>query len=216
LLNGIDGVVVRGDLLDRSLIVQLPEIGDAKRKPEKKLWTSFEDAQPRILGALLDAVAGALRNESSVHVPVLPRMADFASWATAAEEALGWRGGTVVKAITDNQNETKTLPLDSSPITPALRTMLRANHNTFKGPAAALLKELEFRTTGEKRPTGWPKSAQGLSSMLRRLAPNLRAAGVYVEFGQTPGSRSNKLIVIRNERDFCDAGDAIDANGNNE
>ena len=216
LLNGIAGVVVRGDALDRALVLNLPEITDAKRRPEKELWASFREAQPRILGALLDAVAGALRNASNVHISALPRMADFAIWSTAAEESLGWRPGTVVRAITNNQNETKTLPLDASPITPALRTMLRANHNRFKGPAAALLKELEYRIQSEKRPSGWPKSAHLLSSALRRLAPNLRAAGVDVEFDQTPGSGSIKPILITNHGDFCDACDASDANAKNE
>lgn len=213
MLNGIDGVVVRGDLLDRSLVLQLPEIADRKRKPEKKLWARFDEARPYILGALLDAVAGALRNASNVHMSALPRMADFAIWSTAAEESLGWRPGTVARAITNNQKETKTLPLDASPITPALRTMLRANNNRFKGPAEALLRELEFRTQWEKRPRNRPKNPQVLSSSLRRLAPNLRAAGVHVKFRQTPGSGSVKSILITNRANFCDAGDASDADG---
>lgn len=172
------------------------------------MWASFNEAQPRILGALLDAVAGALCNDSNVHISALPRMADFAIWSTAAEESLGWRPGTVVRAITNNQNETKTLPLDASPITPALRAMLSSNHNRFKGTATALLNELEFRTRSEKRPSNWPKSPHSLSSALRRLAPNLRAAGVHVKFGQTPGSGSKKPIEITNHGDFCDASDA--------
>jgi hypothetical protein len=216
LLNGIDGVVVRGDALDRSLVLNLPQITEAKRKPEKELWASFHEAQPRILGALLDAVAGALRNESNVNISALPRMADFAIWSTAAEESLGWRPGTVIRAITNNQNATKTLPLDASPITPALRAMLRAKHNRFYGPAAALLGKLEYHIPSGKRPSNWPKSAQALSSSLRRLAPNLRAAGVEVEFDQTPGSGSIKPILITNHGNFCDAGDASDANGEKE
>lgn len=43
-----------------------------------------------ILGALLNIVAGALRELPSVDLPQLPRLADFAVWIAAAEPALGW------------------------------------------------------------------------------------------------------------------------------
>jgi hypothetical protein len=215
LLNGIDGVVVRGDALDRALILKLPEIADTKRKAEKELWASFREVQPRILGALLDAIVGALRNESNVDIPALPRMADFAIWATAAEDALGWRPGTVVKAITNNRNEAKTLPLEASPITPALCAVLRTQ-GRFEGTATALLRKLESRNSSQKRPSGWPKSAHTLSSSLRRLAPNLRAVGIHVKFDQTPGTGSQKIIEVENHGNFCDACDAFDADGEND
>src|SRR5262249_34349669 len=55
LLNGIEEVVSRPDLGDRAIFLTLPPIGDAQRRPETELWREFEIAQPRILGALLDA-----------------------------------------------------------------------------------------------------------------------------------------------------------------
>ncbi len=178
LLNGIDAVVIRGDLIDRSLVLQLPEIR-IRAKPEKELWKSFHEAQPRISGALLDTVSGALRNAPNVSISELPRMADFAIFATAAEESLGWPEGRDGKAIFNNRTEISTLPLDDSPITPALRIMLRAE-NSFKGGAAAFPKELEHLSDPRDHRNGWPRSARALSTALRRLAPALRAAG----FGQ--------------------------------
>jgi len=62
ILNGIDEVIYRHDLLDRSLIVTLPVIPDDQRKDEKTFWAAFKKARPKILGALLDAVAAGLRN----------------------------------------------------------------------------------------------------------------------------------------------------------
>jgi len=143
-------------------------------------------------------------------------MADFTIWATAAEATLGWRKGTVVRAVLNNQNATKILPLDASRIVPALRIVLLANKNRFKGTAAALLEELNFRTRREERPKGWPANAQVLSSQLRRVAPNLRAAGVRLSFKQSSGSRSTKHIEISTSGDFCDADDACDAHSENK
>lgn len=92
-LTGIEDLATRGDLLDRSLVIYLPTIPASERMTERKFWASFDAAQPRILGALLSAVAGALRDLPQVELAQLPRLADFATWVTAAEPSLN--GNTV-------------------------------------------------------------------------------------------------------------------------
>src|SRR6516164_3429508 len=62
LLNGIEDVVGRPDLADRAIFLTLPPIGNAKRRAEAEFWREFEAVRPRILGALLDAVAYGLRS----------------------------------------------------------------------------------------------------------------------------------------------------------
>src|SRR5438876_9894164 len=56
-------------------------------RPEHALWREFELARPHILGALLDAAAHGLHMLPGVRLERLPRMADFALWATACESA---------------------------------------------------------------------------------------------------------------------------------
>src|SRR5262249_23185806 len=101
LLNGIEEIS-RPDLGDRALFLTLPPIGEALRRPEKELWREFEIARPRILGALLDAVVHGLRAMGRIHLDRLPRMADFALWATACETAL-WPAGTFARAYAANR-----------------------------------------------------------------------------------------------------------------
>ncbi len=50
LLNGIDSVATRGDLLDRAILLTLPRLQNVK--PERDFWRDFDSARPRILGAL--------------------------------------------------------------------------------------------------------------------------------------------------------------------
>ncbi len=57
----------------------------------------------------------------------------------------------------------------------------------------------------------WPKSARALSNALRRLAPNLREAGIDVTHQKTSGTRSVKSIVVRKVEESFDAIDACDA-----
>src|SRR5262245_66332285 len=74
----------------------LQPIREQHGRSETELWREFEIARPRILGALLDAAVHGLRAIGRIHVDRLPRMADFALWATACETAL-WPAGTVAR-----------------------------------------------------------------------------------------------------------------------
>src|SRR5207248_884048 len=87
IFNGIVDFVTRPDLLDRSLILNLPEIKDEKRRQEAELDREFNCAKPRILGGLLDAAVTALRNLPLTKPDKLHRNADFAVFVQAAEEA---------------------------------------------------------------------------------------------------------------------------------
>jgi hypothetical protein len=89
MLNGIDDIATRPDLADRSIVLTLAAITDEKRKLELELTLAFEQRAPRILGALLTAVAHGLKTLPDVRLDRLPRMADFAVWVTACGRPLG-------------------------------------------------------------------------------------------------------------------------------
>ena len=61
LLNGIEDVIGRPDLADRAIVLTLPPISDAQRRPEAELWAEFEQARPSILGPCLKSWRMALR-----------------------------------------------------------------------------------------------------------------------------------------------------------
>jgi hypothetical protein len=189
-MNGIEDLATRGDLLDRSLILYLPRINSYRREDE--FWSAFSEAGPRILGSLLDAVSVALANLDSVRLARAPRMADFAIWATAAEPALGLQRGTFILAYDGNRADAHALSLEASPLTDPVRVVAEAG---FAGTATELLDRLVGLVAEDvTRRKMWPKTPHGLSGALRRLAPNLRASGVDVEFDRTGSSR---LIRIR-------------------
>ncbi|MCZ6653515.1 MAG: hypothetical protein O7D91_10875 [Planctomycetota bacterium] len=104
ILNGIEELVTRGDLLDRSICITLPTIETGRRKTETEFWGAFERAKPRILGGLLNAVSTALKNVASTRLRLLPRMADFATWVVSAESALPFEAGAFMSAYNTNLN----------------------------------------------------------------------------------------------------------------
>jgi hypothetical protein len=196
ILNGIDELAVRGDLLDRAIILYLPKIEEAERREEKRFWAEFESARPIVLGGLLDAVSLALRDVDQVQLPRLPRMADFAIWSVAAAPALGFSQEAFVDAYSTNRDSANELTLESSTLVPPLRAMV-ANKGGWMGSATDLLGELDKRADERtKRQKGWPSNARVLSNTLRRLTHNLRVDGIDVTFDRGRGKARRRIITI--------------------
>jgi hypothetical protein len=189
-MTAIEEIGIRSDLLDRSLIIDLPRIEPDKRRTEREFWRDFEEAHPLILGAILDAVSVALRKLPAVarRSKTWPRMADFAQWAVAGESALGLKPGDFLKAYDGNRESANQTALESSPVVAALLKMMLKGEK-FEGTATDLLNRLQTFQQGRKE--GWPKVARVLSGMLKRLSPNLRAAGFIIE-ETTIGSGNDK------------------------
>lgn len=194
MLNGIEELVTRGDLLDRALILYLPRILPERRRTEEQFSQAFEEARPRILGALLDAVSMALRNRDRVELDAIPRMADFAVWAEAAAPAFGWKPGQFLQAYKENREVACALSMESSPVAAAIQQVVQ--RGPWIGTATELLSILDSER-GEKRDDqrAWPRTARGLSGILRRLAPPLRTVGILVQFDRA--SDHNRTRTIR-------------------
>src|SRR5207253_1721953 len=111
----------------------------------------------------------------------LPRMADFALWATAAESGFGWQPGTFMRAYDRNRADANEAALDN-PLADAIRNLL-ASTPRWSGTAAPLLQALnENCSTPEMRQQEvWPRSGNALSAKLKRMTPNLRKAGILFD-----------------------------------
>ncbi len=197
IMNGIEEIAVRADFLDRAIIIYLPEIPEGKRRDEKRFWQDFRDAAPGILGALLDAVCCAFRGEDAVELAEMPRMADFVRWVTAAESALGWEPGTFLRAYKANIEDANQLALEASPVAAEIFKFAERTTGEWKGSAKDLLEVLSAAASLETtKQRSWPKSANWLSNVLRRLQPNLEKEGVKVEFGRDNDQRRERWISI--------------------
>jgi len=199
MMNAITEVANRSDLLDRLLIIYLPRIDSNKRRSERELWSQFESARPRILGALCEAVSTALRRIESTTVESLPRMADFTKWVTAAEEGFGWESGTFQSAYESNGHNLNELAIEASLIAHPIRR-LAENNSPWEGTATELLNKLNETQESEdlKKNRGWPKSGPALGGQLRRITPNLRRLGIDIDYFRSQDTARNRLIRISN------------------
>jgi hypothetical protein len=96
ILNGIDSLATRGDLLDRSILVQVA--APVQRSNAAELWARFEVIHPQVFGAILDTLSQGLRCLPEVNCKNLPRMADYATFSIAVEGALGLETGEFLAA----------------------------------------------------------------------------------------------------------------------
>jgi hypothetical protein len=194
ILNGIEDFVNRPDLADRTVFLTLEPIPEEKRRPEKELWAAFEKELPCILGALLDAMVHGLRMLPETRLDKLPRMADFALWATACETAI-WGAGTFGSAYCGNRGEAVEGVIDADPVATIVRTMM-ATKTEWTGTASELLDKLD-KIVGERqqKSNDWPRSPRMLSGRLRRAAPGLRKIGINVAFDREGHARTRTIRI---------------------
>jgi hypothetical protein len=193
ILNGIEDIVTRPDLADRAVLLTLKPIPEERRRPEGELWAAFETDRPRILGLLLDAVVEGLKRLPDIHLPKLPRMADFALWASACETTF-WPAGTFWAAYCGNRDEAIEGVIEADPIANAVRALM-STRTEWTGTASALLGALAQEVTERvAKAKTWPDTPRALSNRLRRAMTFLRTIGIEIGF-EREGDRARTRII---------------------
>jgi hypothetical protein len=123
-------------------------------------------------------------------------MADFAVWATAAEEAFGWPEGTALKAYAENRAEAVELGIESDAVAFTVCELLKHKPDGFEGTMTELLDELEDHASEKMRNAKtWPGSARSLSNRLRRSSTALRQVGINVDLDRRAGDKKGTRLV---------------------
>jgi hypothetical protein len=194
ILNGIEDIVTRPDLADRAVFLTLEAIPEERRRPEAELWAAFNAERPRILGVLLDAVVQGLKMLPDTRLERLPRMADFALWATACETAL-WSAGTFWSAYCVNRDEAVENVIEADPVAAAIRAVME-ERTEWTGTATDLLGALA-EAAGERvaKSKTWPASPRALSGRLRRAATFLRKIGIEIDHIKEGRARTRIILI---------------------
>lgn len=187
LITSIRDVITHPDLNSRTLKFDLPQV--TNRKPEKELWAEFEKSRPKILGALYTAVSTAIKNLPTTKVKDLPRLADFALWCQAAEEATGLvkkksDKGVILRAYRQARAAAveETLSTDI-----AQKVIAFAPTKEWKGTGKKLAEVLELPVTRDK-------DVQEFVGELRTLQTAFESKGILVSFRPSHG---RKLIHVK-------------------
>ena len=187
ILTGIDPGAMRGDLADRLLAIDLPEIDESDRREEGELEDAFRAAHPAILAAILDLTSLVLRTMPSVQLTRRPRMADYGRVLATMDAILGTNG---LDRYLAQRSELQREAAGGDRIGSAVIAWME-DQAGWKGTAT----ELHEAITPERRPKDWPTTPRGLSGALRRVAQPLRAAGIRVTFSKA-GHAKRRMIGL--------------------
>lgn len=194
------------DALERLVLVELDRVAERDRRPESELWGAFERAHGRILGALLDDVAGVLAHldEARREGHRLPRMADYALILHALDvhldlDPLEGFADMYARSVRGVMSERAS----ADPLTAALVKQVRARaEGVWTASPGVILAAIEADRPDDPR-APWPTSPSVLSASLMRNHETLRAAGVEVErLPKRNGERKLRLTALAVEEDF--------------
>jgi hypothetical protein len=218
IINGIEELPIRPDLLDRSILIHVEPITEDRRQDEQKFWSDFERVRPQIFGRMLDIICDGIRRLPDVKLETTPRMADFTRWGVAVEQAMGFAEGSFLSAYSVNREDANAAAIESSPIAVVLHHYLGEKttpygsvekyRRFFDGTALKLLDELRKHCDHQKGSYSrsgselwevlhhpkFPKTASAMSAEIARIEPNLKKLHVTVERGRTHNGRYLKIV----------------------
>ncbi|MCC6131427.1 MAG: bifunctional DNA primase/polymerase [Acidobacteria bacterium] len=207
ILTGISHSAEAEDLLDRLMLVNLKKIPPSKKREERQLWGDFRKAHPRILGGLLDALVGAMREYPRQAGTAVARMADFCRWACSADAFLGRDAHPVrdedpkelpkfLDVYLANTKEKAEEVAEADVVARAVRAFMEERQDWQGSPTdlyGALAKLVPDR---DKPGSGFPKKSDGLTKRLRRLENSLFELGLKLTSWREPGGTRPRVIRI--------------------
>ena len=134
-----------GDLSNRTVRVDLAPMPRGNRLSESDFQAKFDAVAPAILGGMLGALSVGLRRLPGLVVKDLPRLAEFATFASACETAF-WDEGTFLKAFNEAAEANADEVLLGDPVSQRFmeeQAEASPGKKEWKGTATDLLKELE-------------------------------------------------------------------------
>lgn len=192
IVNGISKISTRGDLLDRTIFINLERLTN-DRATQAEIMEKFAQMQPAVLGVLLDGVSAGLKHFGDVKIDPLPRMADFATFICAAAKGINGLFENFLEYYIENENDVLNESIDNSPTAYAVKKLLESK-NSFLMTMSELLNKL--RNVQDKNLGNLPDNAQKLANELKRIEHLLTTEGIKIEKKVTGKARLVQLTKM--------------------
>lgn len=202
LLNGINSPSDRGDVQDRTLPIELERIDKRERLPEDDFWMQFSLAHPELLGAVFDALAGALRERHTVELKERPRLADWGLYAAALYESQGWGVERFVEDWEGVEKAQQQGTLDGSVVAQAVILYMKDKDRVEKSAANlhTAIKEAAGDDLDLDADRTWPKTGRTLWKKIREVTPLLEVHGIRAY--RSSSNKAGRPIIL--DTDFTD------------
>lgn len=227
ILNGIVPLITRGDLLERSLRLELPQRDSYVSEEEILRW--FTEIHPRLFGALLELLAAGLDLLPAVRAQRQwrHRMVDFAQLGEAIAQAGGMGPGAFIQQLDEMRRSTAAEIVTGDPITegvikvisklgqnavdaetyPAWRKWEKQGWYAVKkdgalhvGAKASAIRSLLDTYAPAQRKEWWPDNDRAMRGALLRIQPILRDLGISCTQRDVNGGKTCWLFIWVPER----------------
>ncbi|WP_214888658.1 hypothetical protein [Carnobacterium sp. ISL-102] len=201
ILNGIDEISKRQDLVSRTIFIETPRLKSEEKKTEYEIWSAFKKDYPYILGSLVNAVSTGLRNKGK-DTSSYSRMIDFGRFIAESSEALNWEDDYWQTIYSDNQVAGVEQSINSDPFALAVVEMMEQlatdKLTSWRGTSSELLKKLADNLPSEDTiyNRAWPKYNQ-VKGRLRRIAPLMATKGI--EWSEARSNGKHLLVLTTKE-----------------
>lgn len=198
-INSIDVVSHRTDLMSRCIMIEMEKISPEERKTEIELNRMFEDCLPQILGAIFDTIRCSLSiKDTDVAVSSKSRMADYELWATKCAISMGFTEQEYKDALESNIHNLTDAVSFGNPTIFAVCELMRGKSVYNDGVQATYNKcndILDERMTTQEKQL-FPKSSSAFSRSLGGMDENFKAFGISYNIVNVG---PNKEITIYND-----------------
>ncbi len=204
-LNGIGSSMYRPDLLDRSIIFEIPILKSSR--PESVMNDEWQKSLPGILGGFFTVISKAMGQVAQVTGHEKFRMSDFAQWGGALSDVLGYSRDEFFRKYQESVDRKWQDTAEDSAFAKKIREFLDKHSGYWSGSPAELLSEIN----PEDDEKGIPKTAKWLSNELVRIAPVMRNVGIDIIKDKREGGTGRRIFVLKKcESKSCEDGVRID------
>jgi hypothetical protein len=195
ILTSIGNVVTKPDLLERSIVIELPRITSKYRESETELAELFDRHHGEILGGLLDITVAALHYRDNNPCPKFNRLTEFAHLGVGVEKKLNYPIGSIEKRFADNANIANEIAIDASPVASTLRSWILDRQEAWNVTNSELLNILKTHAKKSELAGSLPRTPNALSGELKKcesaflasrivISSKRKTDGVYISISQ--------------------------------
>lgn len=189
-------------------MIELEEIGDEDRRKEEDLLGEFERIRPKVFAYTVDVLSKAMQIKTTLHLPMLTRMADFTEWGEAISRAMGYDKMTFIRAFNENRGEQNVVAIEESIVGSLLVKFWndyiqnnKGNSTLVVSPGNLYNQLVAFAENNDINinHTHFPKIPSVLVKRINIIKPNLKEAyGIIVKVDRD--SNNTSIITIYDTR----------------
>lgn len=197
-INGVENIVSKPDLLSRALVFNLKKLDGGRVMTDEQLRERFEKKKPYLLGKIFSVVSCLLADETPIeNNDYVIRLTAFQNLAIKVGKILFGKDSAYVKGLLKrNKAEADILAYESNPLALFVGDFME-NQRQWTGSVQEFYKELkQYANERGMYSRAFPQSDSSLSRSMNMLKTTLETVGI--SFDKRNIGKHKQLIILNN------------------